>query len=40
MNNTITERKNTLEGIDSSLVNAEEQIGDLEDRRVEDTRAK
>ena len=35
MNNTITEKKNTLEGINSRITEAEEQISDLEDRMVE-----
>ena len=35
MNNTITEMKNTLEGINSRITEAEEQISDLEDRMVE-----
>ena len=34
-NNTITEMKNTLEGINSRMTEAEEQINDLEDRMVE-----
>ena len=37
MNNTITEMKNTLEGISSRIAEAEEQISDLEDRMVEFT---
>ena len=37
MNNTITEMKNTLEGINSRITEAEEQISDLEDRMVEIT---
>ena len=37
MNNTITEMKNTLEGINSRITEAEEQINDLEDRMVEFT---
>ena len=37
MNNTITEMKNTLEGISSRITEAEEQISDLEDRMVEFT---
>ena len=37
MNNTITDMKNTLEGISSTLTEAEEQISDLEDRMVEFT---
>ena len=37
MNNTITERKNTLEGINSRITEAEERISDLEDRMVEFT---
>ena len=37
MNNTITEMKNTLEGINSRITKAEEQISDLEDRMVEFT---
>ena len=36
MNNTITEMKNTLEGINSRIT-AEERISDLEDRMVEIT---
>ena len=39
MNNTITEIKNTLEGINSRLTEAEERISDLEDKRVEITTA-
>ena len=37
MNNTITEMKTTLEGINSRITEAEERISDLEDRRVEFT---
>ena len=37
MNNTITAMKNTLEGINSSITEAEERISDLEDRMVEFT---
>ena len=37
MNNTITEMKNTLEGISSRITEAEEQTSDLEDRMVEIT---
>ena len=37
MNNTITEMKNTLEGINSRITDAEEQISDLEDKIVEIT---
>ena len=37
MNNTITEMKSTLEGINSRITEAEEQISDLEDRMVEIT---
>ena len=37
MNNTITDMKNTLEGIDSRTTEAEEQISELEDRMVEIT---
>ena len=37
MNNTITEMKNILEGINSRITEAEEQISDLEDRMVEFT---
>ena len=37
MNNTITEMKNTLEGINSRITQAEEQITDLEDRMVKIT---
>ena len=39
MNNTITEKKNTLEGINSRIIEAEERISDLEDRMVEFTAA-
>ena len=39
MNNTITEMKNTLEGINSRITEAEERISDLEDRMVEFTTA-
>ena len=37
MTNTITEIKNTLEGINSRITEAEEQISDLEDKTVEIT---
>ena len=37
MNNTITEMKNTLEGINIRITEAEERISDLEDRMVEVT---
>ena len=37
MNNKITEMKNTLEGINSRVYEAEEQISELEDRLVEIT---
>ena len=37
MNNIITKMKNTLEGINSRVTEAEEQISDLEDRMVEIT---
>ena len=37
MNNTITEMKNTPQGINSRITEAEEQISDLEDRMVEFT---
>ena len=37
MNNTISEMKNTLEGINSRITEAEERISDLEDRMVEIT---
>ena len=39
MNNTIIEMKNTLEGINSRITQAEEWISDLEDRMVEITTA-
>ena len=39
MNNTITELKNTLQGINSRITEAEEWISDLEDRMVEFTAA-
>ena len=37
LNNTITELKTTLEGINSRITEAEEWISDLEDRTVEIT---
>ena len=37
MNNTITEMKNTLEGINSRITEAEEWVSDPEDRTVEFT---
>ena len=37
MNNRITEMKNTLEGINSRITKAEEQVSELEDRMVEST---
>ena len=37
MSNTIIEMKNTLEGINSRITKAEEQISELEDRMVEIT---
>ena len=37
MNNTITEMKTTLEGINSRITKAKERISDLEDRMVEFT---
>ena len=37
MNNTITEMKNKLEGTNSRITEAEQQISDLEDRMVEFT---
>ena len=39
MNNTITEMKNTLEGINSRITEAEKRISDLEGIRVEFTAA-
>ena len=39
MNNTITEMKTILEGINSRITEAEERIGDLEDKIVEITTA-
>ena len=39
MNNTINEIKNSLKGINSRITEAEEQISDLEDKRVEITTA-
>ena len=39
MNNTINEIKNTLEGINSRITEAEEWISDLEDKMVEITTA-
>ena len=40
LKNKQTKMKNTLEGIDSRITEAEEQISDLEDRMVETTAAK
>ena len=40
MKNVITKKKNTLEGINSRQIEAEEQISELEDRVVEITPAK
>ena len=40
MNNTITEMKNTIEGINSRITEAEEWISELEDRVVEITATK
>ena len=37
MNNTVTEMKTTLEGINSRITEAEERISDLENRMVEFT---
>ena len=37
MNNTINKIKNSLEGINSRITEAEERISDLEDKRVEIT---
>ena len=37
MNNTITEMKTTLEGINSRITEAEERLSDLENRMVEFT---
>ena len=39
MNNTITEMKTTLEGLNSRITEAEERVSDLEDRMVELTAA-
>ena len=39
MDNTITESKNTLKGINSRITEVEEQISELEDRMVEITAA-
>ena len=39
MNNTITEMKTTLEGINSRITEAEARISDLEDKMVEFTAA-
>ena len=40
MNSTIIEMKNTLEGLNSRINEAEEQISELEDRLVEITAVK
>ena len=40
MHNTISEVKNVLEGLNSRLTEAEEQISELEDRMVEITAKK
>ena len=37
MNNTITEKKNTLERINNRITEAEDQISELEDKMVEIT---
>ena len=37
MNNTITEMKNTLEGINNRITEAKERISELEDKMVEIT---
>ena len=39
MNNTITEMKNTLEGTNSRITEAEEWVSELEDRMMEITAA-
>ena len=39
MKNTINEIKNTLEGINSRIIQAEEHVSDLEDKMVEITTA-
>ena len=39
MNNTVSEIKNSLEGINSRITEAEEQTSDLEDKIVEITKA-
>ena len=39
MNNTINEIKNSLEGINNRITEAEDQISDLEDKTVEITTA-
>ena len=39
MNNTIKEMKNSLEGLNSRITEAEEQKSDLENKRVEITTA-
>ena len=39
MKNAITEMKNTLKGINSRLDEAEDQINDLKDKMVENTRS-
>ena len=39
LNNTINEIKNSLEGINSRITEAEEQVSDLEDKIVEVTTA-
>ena len=37
MNNTINETRNSLEGINSGIADAEERISDLEDKKLEIT---
>ena len=39
MKNTVTEMKNTVEGINSRLGDREEHINDLEDRKMETTQS-
>ena len=40
MKNTLTEMKNTLQGINSGVDEAEDQIRDLKDKKAENTQSK
>ena len=40
MKNTLTEKKNSLQGIKSGVDEAEDQVRDLEDKEAENTQSK